>query len=487
VSRRLLASYLLLTLGLLAALEIPLAVNHSNSLRSQLTSSLERDALTMAAYVQDTVQGKGSVDLWRLTAGYAARSGGRVVIVDGTGATLADSEPNNTSDSFETRPEIAQALAGKVASGTRRSDTLNTRLLYVAVPIATASGVKGALRITYSTGQIEQRRRAYILALVGIAAISLAFAALLGLILAGWFSRPLRRLKQAAAALGEGDLSARAAERSGPPEMRELAHAFDLMAVRIDGLVSSQQAFVADASHQLRSPLAALQLRLENLQAELTAGANGTDPALPGEPGEVQTLVCDDIEAALTETARLTRTVNGLLALGRADTASGRSAAEVVSLDSVLDERVTAWSPVAADQGVTLTSQPGQLTVMATPDDVAQALDNLIANAIDASPTGGRVVLLTTPAGPPHQSAANSPPFVEVHVVDEGPGLSVKERTRAFDRFWRGRQVPSVLGGTGLGLAIARQYVRADGGDIELREAPTGGVDAVVLLPASKD
>jgi signal transduction histidine kinase len=471
VSRRLLLSYLALTLVLLAALEVPLAINNNDRLRNELTTNLVRDGYTMAGYAEETVEGKGSVDLDQLATSYAERTGGRVVIVDKSGRVLADSQVDATSETMATRPEIIESLAGRVATGTRRSDTLDTDLLYAAVPIAAAQGVEGAVRITYSTAQIDDRRRDYLMTLVGVAAISLGVATVLGLVLARWVTRPVRRLERTAAQLGEGDLTARAVESTGPPEIRELAHTFNQMAHRLHELVRSQSAFVADASHQLRTPLAALQLRLENLQSDLppTTG-EGTDSAL----------ALDDIDAALAETARLARIVDGLLVLARADSAAGTNATEVVELAGVLRSRLATWEPIAAEHGVHIDAEPVDLRVRAAPDALAQVLDNLIANAIDASPPGGRVRII---AGIADHTPDESRDRVEVHVVDEGPGLSDEQRDRAFDRFWRAHPAPSALGGTGLGLAIARQLARSGGGDVELRAAPGTGLDAVVQLP----
>jgi signal transduction histidine kinase len=119
--------------------------------------------------------------------------------------------------------------------------------------------------------------------------------------------------------------------------------------------------------------------------------------------------------------------------------------------------------------------------VRATPDRLVQVLDNLLANAFDAAPPGTRVEMRTQPA------AADG--WVELHVLDEGPGLRDEERRRAFDRFWRGggkRPAGQGLGGSGLGLSIVRRLVVADGGEVELSPRPGGGTDAVVRLLAAR-
>jgi signal transduction histidine kinase len=141
-----------------------------------------------------------------------------------------------------------------------------------------------------------------------------------------------------------------------------------------------------------------------------------------------------------------------------------------VELAPLVAARVNAWAPLAEERGVVLlTDVPDGARARSTPVRLEQVLDNLLENALAVTPAGRTVEL----------SARRSDGAVELHVVDEGPGLSPADRERAFDRFWRGR---GGRDGTGLGLAIVRRLVEADGGSVELREAPTGGVDAVVTL-----
>ena len=148
------------------------------------------------------------------------------------------------------------------------------------------------------------------------------------------------------------------------------------------------------------------------------------------------------------------------------------------------DERIDTWRPIAEECDVELVGEPSDLRVEVSPDRLAQVLDNLLANATDASPPGSRLRLFARPSPDGR--------WVELHVVDQGPGLDPEQRRRAFDRFWRTSTAPDgavtairpSLGGSGLGLAIVARLVAADGGRVELREAPGGGVDAVVSYPA---
>jgi signal transduction histidine kinase len=369
------------------------------------------------------------------------------VVVDREGVALVDpSAP--TGRSFATRPEIRAALAGGVASGTRGSETLGAELLYVAVPVASGGTVHGAVRITYPTSELAARVRRYWLLLGAIAAVVLVLAGLLGFRLARWTSRPLLEVERAAERVGAGDLRGRAPE-AGPPEVRALARAFNETVAKLEALVGSQQAFVADASHQLRTPLTAMRLRLENLERDLAAGGRA------------------DLEAALAELDRLAELVEALLALARAD--AGVAPAGSVDLGSLVSERVDAWSALASERGARIEAVLEQVApAHAARARVEQVLDNLLSNALEVTPPGGLVVVSLRPRGG----------RIELAVDDEGPGLAAEERARAFDRFWRRRDGA----GSGLGLPIARRLVEIDGGTIELLDGPRGGLAAVVSL-----
>jgi signal transduction histidine kinase len=313
------------------------------------------------------------------------------------------------------------------------------------------------VRITYPTSAVDARVRRVWLALGVVAAVVLGVVALVGFALARSTTRPMRALEQATTAVARGELETRAPTDRGPPEVRRLATAFNDMAARLGRLLATQRAFVADASHQLRTPLTALRLRLENLEATMPPAA------------------AEDLRAAVAETGRLARLVDGLLILARAEAAPTRR--EVVDLAAMVADRQAAWAPLAAEQDVELTVQSGPAAlVWAVPGALEQVLDNLLANALRFTPAGSRVELAIRQAGG----------WVELHVTDQGPGMPADQRERAFDRFWRGPDTDRE--GTGLGLAIVRQLLEASGGTAELRPDPNGGLVAVAhLRPANHD
>lgn len=456
MSRRILVGFLGLVVIVLAALEVPLGVQNARTERRDLSAKVERDAATLASLAQAAVREPASRTRFGAVASIAYKyrrdTGGRVVIVDRRGVALIDTNPSGTAArSFASRPEIAAALQGRVATGTRPSRTLHTRLLYVAVPIAGAGRIDGAVRITYPTSTIDARARRYWLILAAIAGVVLAVAIIVGVRLAGFVVRPLNRLEAAAAAVGRGDLSARAPEDAGPGEVRSLAAVFNDTVTKLSHLLRSQQEFVADASHQLRTPLTALQLRLENLERDVAPPGRG------------------DLQGALVEVRRLGGLVESMLGLARADART--ATVTPVDLGALVRERADAWAALAAERGLELVHEvDGTPVARASEDRLRQVVDNLLENAVEASPHTGTVTV----------SARSAPPWVELRVRDQGAGLEEEERRRAFDRFWRGRSGE----GSGLGLAIVRRLVETDGGEVELAPATGRGLEAIVRLRA---
>lgn len=466
MARRLLLAYVTLIGVVLLVLEVPLGITYRDRQLDDLRSAVQGDAVVLASYAEDSLESNaGASDrLQRLAKEYTDRTGGRVVVVNQKGLAIFDSVPlTSGSDErdFSSRPEITLALSGRVASGIRRSDTLDTRLLYVAVPVASSGVVHGVVRLTFATSTVDGRvRRNWLtLAVIGLATLGAATAA--GFALARWVVRPLRHLEEATTALGHGALHTRTTVDEGPPEVRRLATAVNETAARLEELVGAQEAFVADASHQLRTPLTSLRLRLELLEGSLAE--------IPGAQSEVP-----GVAAALGEVARLSRLVDGLLALARAERTGASATAQAVDLGAALRERAEAWGPVADDEGVALEVEPGpRVMARATADRLAQVLDNLLANAVEAAPAGSIVTLAA-------RLGSGGP---ELHILDRGPGLPEAERERVFDRFWSGRSEAGGLGGSGLGLAIVRKLVEADGGTVELRPRAGGGLDATIVLP----
>ena len=462
MTRRILLSYLTLTIFVLMVLVVPLGINFAHNNNDKVLGLVERDAWFIAAQASEMlkvspVDPQAQRDLQQVATDYFDKQGGRMTIVDQTGISVVDGDPaEKIGQSFANRPEVRDALLGKTRVGSRGSVTLNAVLVFVAVPVVSGAFRYGAVRITYPPVSSNRSIIRNWITLGLVALISLIVAAIVGVILARSVTKPLSNVKTAALAIGDGNLAARAPSGSGPLEVRLLAGAFNDTAGRLQDLVSAQEAFVADASHQLRTPLTALRLRLETMEYDLNESA------------------LDDLEGALEEVARLSRLVDGLLALARADRTGPAKVDGPTDLKPHLLERQASWSALVAERGVELVVSGPEAVAAIPVDHLTQIIDNLLANALEVMHPGQTVILSTE---------VISSEWCAVHIIDEGPGMTPAERSRAFDRFWRATNKPGELGGSGLGLAIVRKLARTSGGEVTLEEATTGGIDAVVKLP----
>lgn len=459
MTRRVVLSYLAVALFILVILEIPLAVRSAQDAEYRLSVALERDAVVVADLVSDALR-EGAVRVTPELGGYAT-SDLRIVIVDADGDTVYDSQDPDATDlgrDFSSRPEVAEALSGVRVTGTRFSVTLDQELQYVAVPVASGGIVHGAVRITYPTEALraQVRRTSLLFGLTGLAVLVAVVP--VGIAVARWVTRPTRALTERVGRLADGALDARADESTGPPEVRELAAGFNAMADRLGRVLADQRAFAADASHQLRSPLTALRLEIEQL-VELDEGDRD-----------------NAVARAVREIERLTGIVTSLLTLARHD---GGDEVELLDVDAaaVARDRIAAWRPVAAGRGVRLVAPTTTAAVTARCSDgfLEQVLDVLIANAVTVSPEDGSITV-TVEDAPDGR--------VRVLVDDEGPGLEPELLERAFERFWRAPARPRG-DGSGLGLPIARRLARLAGGDVALEHRDPTGIRAVVTLRSS--
>jgi signal transduction histidine kinase len=231
--------------------------------------------------------------------------------------------------------------------------------------------------------------------------------------------------------------------------VRRLALTFNTMAGRLETLVHGNRTMMADVSHQLRTPLAALRLRLDLL-------AQDADEATAHE-----------LTAAQGEITRLSRLVDGLLAVARAENVVTKPVE--VAVDAVIQDRAAAWRPVAEERGVGLATEcPGPVRASLGDGHLEQIVDNLLANALDAVPSGGQVKV----------SAVATGQEVRVFVADDGPGMSQQQQEAAFRRF-----AGTSPAGAGLGLAIVHRLVMSNGGSVALSDTPGGGLTVTVDLP----
>jgi signal transduction histidine kinase len=300
------------------------------------------------------------------------------------------------------------------------------------------------VRVTQSVGAVDRATRRATLGLVAIGLLVLVLGLIAGAVIAGQVAGPVRRLDQAARRVAEGDLSARA-KVEGSAEQQRLARTFNDMTERLERLVVSQREFVADASHQLRTPLSGLQLRLEEARAA-TADADAHA----------------EIDAGLRELDRLAAMVSELLVLSQAGEVDAPP--ERVDLEDAARRAEARWD--GADGG-SVRSSGAPADGFAPRADLDRTLDALIENALNYG--DGEVEIRARPGA--------------IEVLDRGPGLGDDELGAVFERFHRGRAGRAGPAGTGLGLPIARELARRWGGDVTLGNRDDGGARATVTVP----
>jgi signal transduction histidine kinase len=268
--------------------------------------------------------------------------------------------------------------------------------------------------------------------IAAVMAVAAALAGWLTAVVAGRLARPVEELAEAAARLGRGDPRP-LGRRYGTADLDQVADGLDTSARRLSSLLAADRELTADASHQLRTPLTALSMRLE----EMIAAAD--DPDVVREEGS----------AALAQAERLADVVTQLLSPARRATAS---AAALTGIDEIVQQQVVEWEPAfrRARRKLAVIGVPG-LQAHVSPGGLAQVLATLLDNALMHG--GGTVTL---------QTSQNSRSVV-IEVRDEGKGVPPELASRIFERSVSGRPE-----GTGLGLFLARTMAAADGGRVVL-------------------
>jgi two-component system, OmpR family, sensor kinase len=435
----------------LIAFGVPLALSLRDRVDTEVKSQARGQAELVATTASEFVTPPRPGSLQRIVNRSADSVRGRVIVVDERGKLLADSADAEAGRSYADRPEVASALGGAAEQITRNSETLGEEILATAVPILEHGKPAGAVRITQSVEAVHKAVRTSILDVAALAAVVLALGVIAGALIAQQIARPIRRLDSAARRVAGGDLDASVAVE-GSTEQRSLARTFNEMTQRVKRLLRVQQDFVADASHQLRTPLTGLRLRLEGL-GERFRGDGAAE---------------HEVDAAMDEIDRLSLIVDELLILSRAG--EHELPGERIDLGEAARRAAQRWARFAAEHGVEIEvdAAAGAAEGWAAGPDLDRTVDALLENALLYSPGGSTVTVAVAPG--------------RIAVLDRGPGLAPGEEETVFERFSRGSAGQHGPKGTGLGLPIARELSRQWGGDVILANRDGGGLVATIEL-----
>lgn len=440
---------------MLLALTVPLAVSLRDRVRAEQETGALTNALTIAASLgRDSLKAGPALD--RLVDRFAQQVEGRVIATDPNGVVLADSRHDAEGENFNTasRPEMREALQRSEPTPNadiRPSQTVGADILVAAAPVLDL-GLIGAVRITKGIRSVNDVVRRTTISLVAvIGGIGLFIGLVIAIVMSGSLARPLTKLATAARRLGAGDLTARAHDVSGADEIDDLAGSFDDMADRVERTVQAQREFVANASHQLRTPLTGMKLRLES------AIERSDTPEMT-----------HDLIAADREIDRLAATVDRLLVMARTLEEGGSADIE---LHDAAERAADRWRERAETRGSNVSVDGDRVAAQASATEVDQILDNLLENAVTYAP--GAIRLQT--------GTAERRAFVSVR--DHGPGIPPEELRNVTERFYRGKSAPP--GGSGLGLAIARDLAERWGGALSVEIAEGGGIRVEVRFRVS--
>jgi signal transduction histidine kinase len=446
VSARLRATYLSLLAVALAVFSVALAVAVAAGDTQRMFIDRQNDTERFAGLAATALQTGHTRALSAELSEYHRLFGAGAVVLSQDGAVQLATGPGGSGAGGRYRAQVDAALSGGRSDPAGTVWPWTTGPMVVAEPVADGGEIIGVVLTVSPTDRLR-------------GSIALDWALLAGALaatpLTRWLVRPLHELGEVTHAISEGRLRRRVQAATGPPELRRFALSFNAMADQLAGLIERQRTFVSYASHQLRTPLSAVRLRVETLGDALDGDA-ATDHAL-----------------ALEEVDRLSRIFDSLLTFARAEAVVDT---ETVDATTVVTTRTAAWQAVAgrAHAELTTVDPPGEpAMVRVARGTLDQMLDSLIDNALKFGGPGSRITV----------EIGRDGGWVEIRVVDDGPGMAAERLREAARPFWReptGRQVA----GSGLGLTIVSTLAAAAGGRLELRAAVPHGLDARIVLVA---
>ncbi|QMU72237.1 HAMP domain-containing sensor histidine kinase [Streptacidiphilus sp. P02-A3a] len=455
---RLLGILLALMACVLLALGLPLAVSVAAAEQQQTLVDRIDDTARFADLAQDPIGQSGTPTaeeqlrtLQSEIQRYYQVYGGRVGVFELSGRPIT-AQPGSWTDAAAggSASAFSQALDDRRSTNPAQVWPWQSgRLLVVASPVVWDGDVVAVVVTESPTGGLGSRILHRWMLLAGGEAAAVLVAVVAAVTLTAWVLRPVQDLDKVTHDIATGRLASRVAPAGGPPELRRLARAFNEMADHVEQVLDQQRAFVADASHQLRNPLAALMLRVEAMGMELPEGSE------------------QELAGVRVEGRRLAQVLDDLLGLAVAEHTGPRG--EPTDLARLAADRADGWRPLGRERGVELRCEPPAAPALGLVDPVGfgSALDAVIDNALKFSPAGGEVTVAVTATAE----------RIAVAVSDTGPGLTEEEAERIGDRFWRSPRHQNV-DGSGLGLSIARTLLAAGGGTLAFGpRAPGGSAD----------
>jgi signal transduction histidine kinase len=464
---RFFAAFVLLTVFTAIILSCFLVIHLRSNVESKISQRLQSNTILAGEIFRKAMLDGDTTYIQHETKELARNLNLRITIIDKQGKVLADSERDASSmENHGDRPEFIEAVEKGLGASTRFSRTLDYSMKYVAVRVTDGGEVIGVVRIAVPLAEVQlELRQLYRVAIIGgIAAICIA--GVIAYIMARGISTPIRQMKEVADAVAKGQFDKRTSIK-GKDELSELAQSLNVMSdelklkiERLKYLDTVRTDFVANVSHELKTPLTSIRGFVETLEDGAINDSNNARRFLA---------------IIKKHTQRLGNIIDDLLRLSELESGGGIEMAGL-DLKGLIDEIAMGFGHALAvkQQKLLVETSGGDFTISGDRDRLEQVFVNLIDNAIKYTKEDGRIKVLLTQAGD----------SVTITVEDNGIGIPKEDVERVFERFYRVDKAHSrELGGTGLGLSIAKHIVMAHNGKIRIESEVNKGTKVFVTLP----
>jgi len=462
---RLILSHLLPSLIIIPLMGVLLIYAvESRILLPTLTRELTGDALLLAEIL------RSQPEIWqdpKTSASALLQAspglGGQIMLLDREGHVLASSDPADAGR-IGSIPAIINELppeqAGQIVTTTDYNPLLNGEAIDVIVPVMDSEQeLMGRVRITHRYETVYEQLFQFRFLLIAILAAALMAGAVIGYILALNISTPVQYVAEAIYDLATGEQQD-PLPLTGPEEINLQVHAVNFLVTRLNNLEKARRQLLANLVHELGRPLGAIRSGLQALLRGAKQDPELLDELLVGMDEQVRRL-----QTLLDDLAHLHDQVLGTLELDR----------QPLALSQWLPRTLRPWLAAAQEQKQQYeTVVPADLpTIAADPTRLAQAIDNLVNNAIKYTPVGGKITV----------SAGSKGNEAWIRVSDNGPGIPAEDQPHVFEPFFRGDQEPRIKEGMGLGLSITRDLIIAHGGHLELDSQAGKGSNFTIWIP----
>lgn len=383
------------------------------------------------------------------------QSNSRVLVVDRSGIVVVDSSDEKLGENLKGKvPEITSALSGQKFRD--KYNFQSTKILYIAIPITTGREIIGAVFMSNSLADIYEKIFVIQKSLLVISVLVLITVGIFSFIMSEITTGPIKKVIGAIESMAEGNLKQRV-EVLGNDEIARLSSAFNNMNEKINAMDKERRQFVADASHELKSPLASIKVLVQSL---LTGGIDNREISL------------EFLENIDKEVDRLSNIVGNLLELTKLEGSYGMKV-EIFDLNDLCKDVIKKLNPIARIKNVEIRYEEKSIVVEGNRENIFRAIYNIVENSVKYSSNNSFVDVWS-----------ENDTYAKIFIKDTGIGIPQEEVNKIFERFYRvDKTRDRKTGGSGLGLSIAMEIIKRHKGEIQVKSAVGEGSLFIISIP----